>query len=51
MTRLFVCEDLSSSVSLDLNEEDSRYISQVLRMRVGEEVAVVDRSGLEGKAR
>ncbi len=51
MTRLFVCEDLSFSVSLDLNEEDSRYISQVLRMRVGEEVAVVDKSGLECKTR
>ena len=47
MTRLFVEDDLSSRSEFSLNEEDSRYISQVLRMRAGEEVTVVDGNGLE----
>ena len=47
MTRLFVDEVLSDQRTLELNEEDSHYISQVLRMRTGEEITVVDGMGLE----
>ena len=47
MTRLFVDEVLLDQRTLELNEEDSHYISQVLRMRTGEEVTVVDGKGLE----
>ena len=47
MTRLFVEDNLSEQDLVVLNEEDSRYISQVLRMRIGEEVVVVDGNGLE----
>lgn len=47
MTRLFVDEVLSDRGTLELNEEDSHYISQVLRMRTGEEITVVDGKGLE----
>ncbi len=47
MTRLFAQEKLSDRDTIELNEEDSRYISQVLRMRPGEEVTVVDADGLE----
>lgn len=47
MTRLFVDEVLLDQRTLELNEEDSHYISQVLRMRTGEEITVVDGKGLE----
>lgn len=47
MTRLFIDEVLSELRTLELNEEDSHYISQVLRMRTGEEITVVDGKGLE----
>ncbi len=47
MTRLFIDEVLSDQRTLELNEEDSHYISQVLRMRTGEEITVVDGKGLE----
>ena len=47
MTRLFVEESLALESEIELNEENSHYISQVLRMRAGEEVTVVDGNGLE----
>lgn len=47
MTRLFVEESLTLESEIELNEENSHYISQVLRMRAGEEVTVVDGNGLE----
>ena len=47
MTRLFLDNDLEGLKSFDLNEEDSRYISQVLRMKQGETLICVDKSGME----
>lgn len=47
MTRLFMEEtDLSQQI-IELNTDDSKYISQVLRMKVGEELSVVLKDGIE----
>lgn len=45
MTRLFLTDREIHDEVIELDEEDSRYISSVLRMRVGEEVDVVDSTG------
>ncbi len=47
MTRLFVEFSLKNKTELVLDEENSRYLSQVLRMRVDEELVVVDNSRIE----
>lgn len=47
MTRLFVEFSLKDKTELVLDEENSRYLSQVLRMRVDEELVVVDNSRIE----
>lgn len=47
MTRLFVDYSLGSKDSLSLDEENSRYLSQVLRMKIGEELIVVDSDSVE----
>lgn len=47
MTRLFVDYSLKQKQELILDEENSRYLSQVLRMRIDEEVIVVDTDSIE----
>lgn len=47
MTRLFVQFSLKDKDSLSLDEENSRYISQVLRMKNGEELIIVDNDSIE----
>ena len=47
MTRLFVDYKIEENTDFALDKEDSRYISSVLRMRVGEELIVVDKDGYE----
>lgn len=47
MTRLFVDYSLESKVSIILDEEDSKYIANVLRMRIGESLVVVDSNSIE----
>lgn len=47
MTRLFVEYSLKDKGSLSLDEENSRYISQVLRMKNGEELVIVDSDSIE----
>ena len=47
MTRLFVDYKIEENTEFALDKEDSKYISSVLRMRVGEELIVVDGEGYE----
>ncbi|MCQ2516974.1 MAG: 16S rRNA (uracil(1498)-N(3))-methyltransferase [Saccharofermentans sp.] len=47
MTRLFMEETEASQNQITLNNDDSRYISQVLRMNPGEEIMVVLKDGIE----
>ncbi len=47
MTRLFMEETEASQGRITLNNDDSRYISQVLRMTPGEEITVVLKDGIE----
>ena len=47
MTRLFMEEVEAGSGSITLGSDDSRYISQVLRMRPGEQLKVVLKDGIE----
>lgn len=42
MTRLFIDVDLSSEDTYEIVGEEARYLSGVLRMRVGEEVVIVN---------
>lgn len=47
MTRLFMENEEPRDGFITLGSDDSRYISQVLRMRTGEELTVVIKGGLE----
>lgn len=47
MTRLFVEYSLNGKTELVLDEENSRYLSQVLRMKIDDEVVVVDSESME----
>lgn len=47
MTRLFVDYSLEGRKELTLDEESSRYLSQILRVRLGEEIVVVDKENTE----
>jgi len=47
MTRLFMEETEASQEKITLNSDDSRYISQVLRMTVGEELTIVLKDGVQ----
>ena len=47
MTRLFIENVLTDNSLIELNKDDSHYISSVLRMRIGEEFAIVGSDGRE----
>ena len=47
MTRLFMEDQEAGSGSFSLGQDDSRYISQVLRMREGEQLTIVLKDGIE----
>lgn len=47
MTRLFVSEDLRNSDNYTLTDDNAHYVGQVLRMRTGESLVIVDGNGLE----
>ena len=47
MTRLFMEDQEAGSGSVSLGQDDSRYISQVLRMREGEQLTIVLKDGIE----
>ena len=44
MTRLFVDDEIKLEELYTLDSENSHYISSVLRMRIGEELVIVDSS-------
>ena len=47
MTRLFIQNVLSENYLFVLDEENSHYLRNVLRMRLGEEIVIVDKDGSE----
>lgn len=47
MTRLFIDNAITNNSLIELNKDDSHYLSSVLRMRIGEELTIVDGDGKE----